>query len=95
MTIHSLSFFENASSDTTIDSYRILGDATGEMGPFYFGYINNWYDDYSGFVGSTYPWFIRVGYYYAGSSAGQFNLSRRSSGTDGYYSFRPVLAFEN
>ena len=31
----------NASSEITTYNYRILGDATGEMGPFYNYYENN------------------------------------------------------
>ncbi len=72
-------------SSTTTYSRRILGDATGEMGPFYSSgnYRNNWYDDYSDFVYSSYPWFGRGGYYSVGSRAGQFSFIR---GTGGAYS---------
>ena len=50
---------------------RILGDATGEMGPFY-NYLdtdnnkrnhNNWYNNYSAFIENKYPWFVRGGHY--------------------------------
>lgn len=48
---------------TTSWNNRILGDATGEMGPFYYyedmdgikKYHNNWYADHSYFVDSTAP----------------------------------------
>ncbi|MDD2391959.1 MAG: prepilin-type N-terminal cleavage/methylation domain-containing protein [Bacilli bacterium] len=74
----------SASSSTTTYNYRILGDATGEMGPFY-NYIdedgtirnhNNWYEDYSFFVDSSNPWFYRGGRYTFGVIAGQFNFGR-------------------
>ena len=59
-------------------SKRILGDATGEMGPFY-DYNNfnlsNWYPSYSFFV-DTAPWFYRGGLYNATTHAGQFHFSR-------------------
>ncbi|MDD2392081.1 MAG: hypothetical protein PHU94_04015, partial [Bacilli bacterium] len=74
----------STSSSTTNYNYRILGDATGEMGPFYNyadgdgtnRYHNNWYADYPNFVVSSYPWFLRGGFYYYGVLAGQFNFSR-------------------
>ncbi len=63
-------------SDSSITTYskRILGDATGEMGPFYGSnpYYNNWYNDYSYFADSSASWFLRGGYYDYGSPAGQF-----------------------
>ena len=59
------------SGSSTVNSYqyRILGDATGEMGPFK-NYLdgdnnlrwhNSWYADNSDFVDSSYPWFFRGG----------------------------------
>ncbi len=44
-------------------SKRILGDATGEMGPFYAdsGVLGSWYDDYAGMVNNNTPWFMRGG----------------------------------
>ncbi len=53
---------------------RILGDATGEMGPFYNN--RNWYKDHSLFIISIYPWFHRGGLYARGIIAGQFNFNR-------------------
>jgi len=74
----------NASSAQTIYNYRILGDATGEMGPFksYLDgdnnsrYHNSWYADYSYFVESSNPWFHRGGNYDNGVLAGQFTFNR-------------------
>ena len=80
-------------SNSTITSYnnRILGDATGEMGPFYYytdkdnikPYHDNWYTDYSVFAFSTLPWFVRGGIYSHGFLTGQFNFD---GGTGGIYS---------
>ena len=63
-----------SNSDRTTYSKRILGDATGEMGPFYSSgsYYNNWYNDYSRFVESSNQWFTRGGGYNYGSGADQF-----------------------
>lgn len=74
-----IDFYDESS---TISSYtnRILGDATGEMGPFYFyadednyerGH-NSWYTDYSDFVYETKAWFARGGRLHNGKVAGQF-----------------------
>ena len=56
-----------ADSEITTYNKRILGDATGEMGPFYNYFENNgtaynhssWYGDYADFVDASYPWFNR------------------------------------
>ncbi|MDE5630227.1 MAG: hypothetical protein K2I70_01365 [Bacilli bacterium] len=74
-----IDFYDETS---TISSYnnRILGDATGEMGPFYFyadedkyerGH-NSWYTDYSDFIYETKAWFTRGGRLHNGKVAGQF-----------------------
>ncbi len=91
-------------SNSTITSYnnRILGDATGELGPFYFyadkdnnkRYHNNWYGDGSYFVDSTYPWFVRGGYYDNGVVAGQFNFGRNTGGVDSDDGSRLVLTIK-
>ncbi len=80
-------------NNSTMISYnnRILGDATGEMGPFYHyednegvnRYYNNWYKESPGFVEHTYPWFVRGGIYSHGFLTGQFNFD---GGTGGIYS---------
>ncbi len=90
------------SANSTINSYnnRKLGDATGEMGPFYFyadkdnikRYHNNWCGDHSVFVASTYPWFYRGGYYDNGVLAGQFHFGRRTGGVSALGGSRLVLA---
>ena len=90
------------SANSTINSYnnRKLGDATGEMGPFYFyadkdnnkRYHNNWYGDDSAFVDSTYPWFGRGGVYGDGVLAGQFYFGRGTGGVSSSGGSRLVLA---
>jgi len=93
-------------SYSTIDANyhrRILGDATGEMGPF--GQINytasgkiqsrsasSWYDDYAFFINNRYPWFVRGSLYTDGKSTGMFafnNVNGRAYQTVG---FRIVLS---
>ncbi len=66
------------SGDSTITSYskRILGDATGEMGPFDGNCRNNWYDDVANFVESSLPWFSRGGGYSNNVASGQFYFGR-------------------
>ena len=86
-------------SDIYTYSKRILGDATGEMGPFYYYQDadnknrshNSWYSDYSIFVNSSNPWFIRSGHYYDGVLAGQFIFYLNTGGASGDVSFRLVL----
>ena len=90
----------NASSAQTIYNYRILGDATGEMGPFksYLDgdnnsrYHNSWYADVSYFVESSNPWFSRGGYYVNGGLAGQFYFSRGTGAVNTNVGSRLVLA---
>ena len=92
------------SANSTINSYnnRKLGDATGEMGPFYFyadkdnnkRYHNNWYGDHSYFVDSSYPWFGRGGFYDSGVLAGQFYFGRSTGGVSAYAGSRLVLTIK-
>ena len=90
----------NASSALTSYQYRVLGDATGEMGPFK-SYLdgdniarwhNGWYGDNSHFIDSSSPWFSRGGYYYHGALAGQFDFGRDTGGVNINLGFRIVLA---
>ena len=86
-------------SDWTKYSKRILGDATGEMGPFYYYQDadgnnrshNSWYADASYFVQSSAPWFYRGGYYTDGVLAGQFYFHRYTGSAHGSFGFRLVL----
>ncbi len=86
---------------TSINSYkyRILGDATGEMGPFWSSnsrtYQSTWYLDFSDFIDHTFPWYARGGYSDSSTYAGQFDF-RRDTGTGYFYdSFRLILTPTN
>ena len=92
----------NASSTQTSYQYRILGDATGEMGPFTnlkstgsngvkTAYVSSWYASDANFVDSSYPWFIRGIHFIGGVLAGQFNFARNTGTNNGYIGFRLVL----
>ena len=79
---------------------RILGDATGEMGPFdnvTYGtqtrQIGSWYKDEAWFVQFADPWFRRGGAYSYGIGSGVFSFIHSYLVGDGYgVSFRIVLA---
>ena len=75
----------------TLYSVGITGDATKEVykGSSYY----NWNSDYSYFVYSSSPFFIRGGYYSVTSRAGLFYSNSRSGIANSNYSFRVVLAF--
>ena len=88
------------SSEPTTFSKRILGDATGEMGPFYYyadndgkRIHNNWYADDTNFLNltNTRPWFHRGGRYSNGVIAGQFNFWEMTGGKFINSGFRLVL----
>ncbi len=91
-------------SDKYTYSKRILGDATGEMGPYYYykdrdsdrysTTHNSWYADHSIFVASSksWPWFRRGGTYNDGLIAGQFYFSPSTGGGYDNGGFRLVLA---
>ena len=90
----------NASSSINSYQYMILGDATGEMGPFK-SYLdgdnnsrwhNSWYGDYSYFVDSSAPWFARGGVCSNGVLAGQFGFVRLTGGVGSDIGFRIVLS---
>ena len=91
--------------NTTIKSWnnRILGDATGEMGPFYYyvdkdnnkRYHNNWYNDNSCFLDSTNPWFYRGGLYVDGVLASQFYFNDYTGNTNTGVGSRLVLTVKN
>ena len=89
----------NSASTATSFNYRILGDATGEMGPFknfadadnYSRWHNSWYGDNSYFVESSYPWFRRSSGRHAGVLSGQFYFHRHSGDKDTDITFRIVL----
>jgi len=90
----------NAVSSNNTYNYRILGDATGEMGPFYsrvdadegLRFRNSWYTDRSFFVSGRYPWFLRGGGVSDGTNAGQFNFHFIDGNANVSISARLVLA---
>ena len=87
-------------SDTYAYVNRKLGDATGEMGPFYAYYDkdgvsrvhNNWYSDDSAFVDSNNFWFLRSGSFSAGTISGQFSFIRVNGVAGRNIGFRLILA---
>ena len=94
-------YFDVYSADSTVTSYnkRILGDAIGELGPFYYykdsdnvqRYHSTWDTDNADFVDSSYPWLNRGGDYYHGVIAGSFASNRDTGVAYNYISFRLVL----
>ena len=79
---------------------RILGDATGEMGPFGSELDpdggtrikSSWYKDYARFAPSVTPWFIRGGSWFNGTASGTFAFDSETGGTITCISYRIVLA---
>ncbi len=88
--------FYNVSSTISTYQYRILGDATGEMGPFKNDntsrWHSSWYGDYSYFVDSSNSWFHRGGRYTDGMLSGTFYFDRSTGATDNYGGFHLVLS---
>ncbi len=83
-------------SDSQLTTYsnRILGDATGEIGPFYDengSYRNNWHTEYSHFVEPTRSWFDRGGGFDFGDGVGQFYFGSNTGGVFAALSSRLVL----
>ena len=77
---------------------RILGDATGEMGPFanatyltQIRQISSWHADRAYFVWSNGPWVIRGGDHNYGSETGMFALGAANGSTYDSVGFRVVL----
>ena len=98
---YNIKYFDIYNELSTKDSYqyRILGDATGEMGPFYSYdeisensfFHNSWYGSLSHIVDSSYPWFLRGGANNYGTIASQFYFGKGSGGIMANASFRIVL----
>src|SRR5574344_1501430 len=84
--------YNSASGDTTYN-YRILGDATGEMGPIT-SYHSPWYQDDAYFVSSSYPWFLRGGDFNSTGDAGVFGFGYNTGVANGNFGSRLVLAPE-
>ena len=89
----------NVSSGEGTYQYRILGDATGEKGPFknytdedgQAKYHSNWYKDDSRFIDPTFPWFARGGYNTHGNLASIMCFSKHNGGAYTYMGYRITL----
>ncbi len=81
------------SSSNTAYNNRILGDATGEMGPFYLAgvYRSSWYSDLAYFVSPPNPWFHRGGNDTYANAAGIFDFSYHTGANHSAVTFRVVL----
>ena len=75
-------------SDTNYSS-RILGDATGELGPFN-TYFSSWYNSSAKFIDITNPWFIRGGNYNENTSIFSFSANTGAESIDN--TFRIVIS---
>ncbi len=91
--------YENLNSNVAYDyQRRILGDGTGELGPFSeqtvleeSREINSWYKDQGVFVRLYQPFFWRSSGYLGGTNAGIFAFSTESGNPKILMSFRVVL----
>ncbi len=85
----------NYGNNTRTDySRRILGDATGEMGPLG-AEISSWYKDSAIFVYSgtnAFTWFVRGGAYQYGTASGVFAFESQTGDVSWGNGFRVVLA---
>ena len=93
--------YEYATVDERYDR-RILGDATGEMGPFTtktYGtqnrQIGSWYDDEAWFVFSGLPWFARGSAMFRGIDTGVFASVRDHGNVYNWISFRANTMTKN
>ena len=96
-------YLDKYPSNSNVVSYsnRILGDATGEMGPFY-AYkdaqnnvrFKSWYGDYIGQMSDARPWIFRGCLFIDGILTGQFAFDTWAGSGDSDSSSRLVLAPE-
>ena len=93
-------YYDTYDYSTVDENYhrRILGDATGEMGPFttrVYGsqtrQVGSWHDDEAWFNVSEAPWFIRGTDLTHGLSAGIFDFHPDHGSVRSWISFRLVL----
>ena len=93
-------YYDTYTYATTDKQYqrRILGDATGEMGPFANAIyltqtrqISSWYADHTYFIHIGYPWFVRGGLHSYGLDAGIFAFTNEYGRSSDNASFRVVL----
>src|SRR5574344_1952123 len=83
----------NIASSSTSYQYRILGDATGEMGPIV-NYISSWYGNRAYFVNSSNSWFGRGGGYNGPGYDGIFYFDIDTGTIHGAIGSRMVLSPE-
>ena len=81
----------NYSTSDTDYSRRILGDATGEMGPFQSD-ISSWYSNGARFLKPDIPWFLRGGHYFSNLRSGEFYFYSNHGHVFDIISFRLVLS---
>lgn len=81
-----------------IDSYsgtsytsRILGDATGEIGPFNSS-VGSWYNNRANFISSSSPWFLRGGSFTNDNSSTAFDFDSATGGASNDTTFRIVIS---
>ena len=92
-------YYDTYMYNTSKDIYlpRILGDATGEIGPFnktdtaQSWRIGSWYDDGSEFLIFTGPWFLRGITYDGGLGAGIFSFGNQMGQARNVRTFRIIL----
>lgn len=70
---------------------RILGDATGELGPFSTNYTSSWYGKYAYFINSETPWFTRGGGNDNNVYGGIFYFANHNGRAISNHTFRVVL----
>ena len=77
---------------------RILGDATGEMGPFASAtYLNvtrqigSWYSEHAYFSRLIFPWFVRGGIFRQGRETGVFAFKNETGYIYGIATYRIIL----
>ncbi len=100
-------YIDRYNKNSTVNSYnyRILGDATGELGPFYYYlesgvggayFSSSWYSSIAYFPHISGSWFVRSGECYTGSGSGQFLFTYNSGGSSFQsVSFRLALSPTN
>ncbi len=86
------------SSNNVENQRRILGDATGEMGPFFqvqyltkTRKIGSWHLDLADSIYNNEPWFVRGNNIDGGLDAGIFSIGNEYGRNRGGFSFRMVL----
>ena len=96
-TLYGSKYFDLYASNTNALNYknRILGDATGEFGPFYYidsTFRNNWWGEASNVFTNNNPWVYRGGGYTSKTNSGQLFFAGYSGVAYSTIGFRMVLA---